>query len=191
MVGQESTTTAAGLVACVVVEVGRWSPHFRAEVRHLELPAHAEVLDILLQQREMVHQSRVELTALVEHALHIKLGHQRHFDLLEELLSRRVHGNGLLQLLELGEVSRDALISGLDALLVLTDFLEELVEGISLVSEHLVLGLDSLVNFHQVLDDVEVGQLLHSLAEHLTLLRLALVDGVEGLLDCDGARLLG
>jgi len=139
----------------------------------------------------MLHQARIEIAALVNHVLKISLYHESHIDLGEELLASRVDCDSLLQFLELPEMSNDGLVGLLHDFLLVGDALEHLVKGLLLDLEYLVLGLGLLVHLHEGLSDVDIGQLLHSLGQNLLLLHFSFVDGVEGLLNGDGAGLLG
>lgn len=104
----------------------------------------------------MLHESGVELRALVNLVLKVLLTHKGHVDSAEELLSDGVNCETLLYLFERWESLHDNLVSGLDDFFLLVGSSEVLVEFFFMLIDDFILGFVSLMDFHELLDDVQV-----------------------------------
>ena len=103
--------------------------------------------------------------------------------MLEELLASWVHRDSLLHLLEVSELFIDRLVCLLDISLELGDFLEEFVKLFSFIGKYFIFGLYPLVDFHQLILDVDVRQLLNCITQDILLLFLAFLNLIKSLLD--------
>jgi hypothetical protein len=138
----------------------------------------------------MVNESGVELGSLAEDILDVLLANESEVNLLEEFLARRVGGDCLLKLLEVGHARLDGVLRLLDEVILLATRREYFIEFLLLFHEHRILRLLPRVHLHQVLHDVDVCQALHCLSQDLSLFPLCVRDILKGVTDHDGLWVL-
>ena len=92
------------------------------QIRHLHIATHLEVLNALLEVRQMVNERPVEVLTLMHVVFEVCLTHEREVQLGEESLATWVDLGRLLQELERLPSLGDCLVRGLDHFLLLVDF---------------------------------------------------------------------
>lgn len=117
----------------------------------------------------------------MQHGLQILLTHKSKVNPLEELLPAGVYRDRLFQFLEGWEVLHYHFVrSRYQSVLVLNSF-EVLVESFLYAGEGLVFRFLTLVHEHQIVDDVDVGEVLNGFSHDVLLFRLSLLNVIESL----------
>ena len=129
----------------------------------------------------MFNQTLIELRSLVQHRLQILLAHKGKINSLEELLSAWVYGYRLLQFLESWEVFHYDFVRCLYQGVLVCNTFEIFVEFIFYASEDVFFRFLTLMNEHQIVNDVDVGEVLNRFSHDVLLFGLGSFNVIKSL----------